>query len=488
MNKKCLKAVLVIMLFFIMLLNNLIVPYNLFKRNSNNGVNNPAQEIKKASVTLWSYMTEGNISVVAISADGQYIAAGSEDKNIYVFDRSSSTPLWNYSTGNLVRSVSISADGQYIVAGSEDKNLYIFDRSSSTPLWDYTNGERVSSVAISADGEYIAAGAYDGNGDADFNIANIEGSYGLGVQTGDWIPSVSISADGQYFAAGSWDHKVYIIERWGNFDWSYTTGGRVNSVAFSADGRYIAAGSSDNMTYLFYNNYPPDPPYNPSPSDEATSVSNSPLLRVNVSDQDGDPMTVRFYDAFDDSPIGVNTSVASGEIASILWSGLSDGTIYSWYVVADDGMETTQSPIWSFKTNTLPNAPINPYPSDGMTGLSTSPLLKVDVIDLDGDSMEVRFYDASTDTLIGTDVDIINGSSASFNWSGLSESTIYSWYTVADDGKNITQSATWTFETEYKDDTPAIPGYLPMVLTSILLISLAGLTLYLRRRIDFNFQ
>jgi len=110
----------------------------------------------------------------------------------------------------------------------------------------------------------------------------------------------------------------------------------------------------------------------------------------------------------------------------------------------------------------------------------------VNVSDQDGDPMTVRFYNASDDSLIGTDLDVINGSSAYIIWSGLSDGTIYSWYAVADDGMNITQSITWTFETEYQDDNASIPSYLTRVLISILLISMAGLLFYFRRKIDFK--
>jgi len=34
--------------------------------------------------------------------------------------------LWKYKTDDLVCSVAISSDGRYIVAGSEDKNIYFF--------------------------------------------------------------------------------------------------------------------------------------------------------------------------------------------------------------------------------------------------------------------------------------------------------------------------------------------------------------------------
>jgi len=63
---------------------------------------------------------------VAISADGEYIAAGSDDHKLYLFDKDSSTPFWSYGTEGTVSSVSISADGKYIAVGSNDDNVYLF--------------------------------------------------------------------------------------------------------------------------------------------------------------------------------------------------------------------------------------------------------------------------------------------------------------------------------------------------------------------------
>ena len=77
----------------------------------------------------WSYDTGDNVYDVAISADGEYIAAGSTgyDNKLYLFDKDSSTPLWSYGAGNIVHSVAISADWEYVVAGSWDKKIYLFE-------------------------------------------------------------------------------------------------------------------------------------------------------------------------------------------------------------------------------------------------------------------------------------------------------------------------------------------------------------------------
>ncbi len=206
-------------------------------------------------------------------------------------------------------------------------------------------------------------------------------------------------------------------------------------------------GSSTNDSITDYVNvYPDFDSASADPSGGTKVGSTSPTLSVDVSDPDGDSMDVSFYDASDDSLIGTDSGVASGGSASVTWSGLDLETSYSWYAVADDGSLTTQSSTWSFNTNYSPNSPSNPSPSDGAVGVSTSPTLSVDVSDPDGDSMDISFYDASDDSLIGTDSGVASGGSASVTWSGLDLETSYSWYAVADDGSLTTQSSTWSFQ------------------------------------------
>jgi hypothetical protein len=62
--------------------------------------------------------------------------------------------------------------------------------------------------------------------------------------------------------------------------------------------------------------------------------------------------------------------------------------------------------------------------------------------------MDVTFYDASDSSVIGTDLGVLSGGTASTTWSGLSYSTTYSWYAIANDGIDSTQSATWSFTTQ----------------------------------------
>jgi hypothetical protein len=73
--------------------------------------------------------------------------------------------------------------------------------------------------------------------------------------------------------------------------------------------------------HVYILNSPPDKPINPQPENNSVNISLNPTLSVFVSDSDGDIMEVSFYDASDDSLIGIDFNVPSGGTASIVWSG-----------------------------------------------------------------------------------------------------------------------------------------------------------------------
>ncbi|ENO12209.1 Ser-Thr-rich glycosyl-phosphatidyl-inositol-anchored membrane family [Thermoplasmatales archaeon SCGC AB-539-C06] len=104
-----------------------------------------------------------------------------------------------------------------------------------------------------------------------------------------------------------------------------------------------------------------------------------------------------------------------------------------------DGITTTAG-------NNPPDLPSVIYPADGgIISNDLNPTLQVRVTDPDGDSMHVSFYNASGDSWIGTDSNVMNGGIASVVWSGLGLDTPYSWYVNVTDGIDITQSNSWSF-------------------------------------------
>lgn len=108
--------------------------------------------------------------------------------------------------------------------------------------------------------------------------------------------------------------------------------------------------------------------------------------------------------------------------------------------------------------NNPPYTPTNPFPPNGTVGIPTNTILSVDVSDPEGDSMNISFYDASDDSLINSTYGVLSGGTAEINWFGLNGNTNYQWYVIINDGKNITQSGTWSFTTENNaPDAPSNP-------------------------------
>ncbi|MGC1132727.1 MAG: PQQ-binding-like beta-propeller repeat protein [Nitrososphaeraceae archaeon] len=103
----------------------------------------------------WKYEIGNSVWSVSINQDG-YVAAGSGDKYVRLFDRKGDL-LWKYEAGDSVESVSINQDG-YVAAGSINGYVYLFDGKGDL-LWKYKTGESVS-ASINQDG-YVAAGSFD---------------------------------------------------------------------------------------------------------------------------------------------------------------------------------------------------------------------------------------------------------------------------------------------------------------------------------------
>lgn len=133
---------------------------------------------------------------------------------------------------------------------------------------------------------------------------------------------------------------------------------------------------------------------------------------------------------------------------------------YEFYSVATDNDANVESaPVFAdaacqyrIGANDAPDAPSSPTPGDYATDVSNSPKLTVVVTDPNADLMDVSFYDAADDSLIGTFKGVAEGGTASALWYGLADHVTYQWYAVADDGIAQTTSPTWTFW------TPSMPG------------------------------
>ncbi|KAH7189691.1 uncharacterized protein B0J16DRAFT_397650 [Fusarium flagelliforme] len=187
------------------------------------------------------------------SADGQYFASGSDDGTVKIWDAAMGTCIQMLEGhGDQVRSVVFSADSQRLASGSADRTVKIWDVVTGAYMQTLEgHGGQVNSVVFSADGQYLASGSDDGT------VKIWDAAMGTCIQTlkghCDQVNSVVFSADSQRLASGSRGGTVKI--------WDIATGACVQTlegygglgrrVAFSADGQYFALGSKDDTVKIW---------------------------------------------------------------------------------------------------------------------------------------------------------------------------------------------------------------------------------------------
>ena len=125
----------------------------------------------------------------------------------------------------------------------------------------------------------------------------------------------------------------------------------------------VLTGSEVDVSFLPVSNEPPDAPINQYPANGSKNIPIPVKLEVLVYDNTSDTVDVYFYDASDDSLIGIDTDVPAlfGGIATVTWTGLNYQTTYSWYAVANDSEFENKSDTWIFTTESSPPPEEPPY-------------------------------------------------------------------------------------------------------------------------------
>lgn len=247
-----------------------------------------------AAPLAWTYRA-GNYSwAVAVSSDGRYAIAGSDDMRIYFFDARSrgGVPLWSYTARGYVRHVAISGNGTYAAAGDTDGNLIFFrSAASGNPIWSRRFDSPIDGLAMSVDGDYLVAGDRQGTIDlfktdpADpanqrYRVpggvlalsisrsrvfaatASRGGVYFFGdtpsrsghawvFQNHTSFPQIAISENASYIVAGASDGYVYLLNRSGQLIDREKLGGSISALSLSGMTSRVVAGSTNGVAFLY---------------------------------------------------------------------------------------------------------------------------------------------------------------------------------------------------------------------------------------------
>jgi len=99
------------------------------------------------------------VTCVCSSQDGNYVASGSNDGEVKVYDIKNNKKIFAYEHDGRVFSVCFSPCGRYVASGSDDKKVKVYDIQSNKEIYSYKYDHFVKCICFSQDGNYVASGA-----------------------------------------------------------------------------------------------------------------------------------------------------------------------------------------------------------------------------------------------------------------------------------------------------------------------------------------
>ena len=121
---------------------------------------NPSPPVSPVDKTLTGH--SGQVYSLAYSPDGRYLASGSSDKTIKIWETATGTELRTLTGHSMtVWSVAYSPDGRYLASGSLDKTIKIWEVATGKVRTLTGHYMTFWSVAYSPDGRYLASGSAD---------------------------------------------------------------------------------------------------------------------------------------------------------------------------------------------------------------------------------------------------------------------------------------------------------------------------------------
>ena len=297
---------------------------------------------------------------VAFSPDSKILASASDDnsvrlwnvENLNVENKNKKIPLLGVlkEITDCVWSVAFSPDGKYLALGSEDHTVKLWDveKGEWGPSLQKKHSGRVYSVAFSPDKgqQYLLA---SGSDDHTINLWK--------AKTGEWIQtledkssssriwSVTFSNDGKILASGHDDGTVKLWKEenqiWKYFKTIPAHTNRVWSVAFDKSDTILASGGDDGTVMLWdvkeENGHDSDEIDEKSKCRVSFSISNETILRAS-GDDDG---SIKLWKKENQKWIPLKTiqadknsvySIAFSHDGKILASGHAKGSVKFWDV------------------------------------------------------------------------------------------------------------------------------------------------------------
>ncbi len=203
-------------------------------------------------ISVWDFpITEDSFRTVALSPDGQILAAGtgqnleSPDQKLRLLDVSTGLLLAeSEKMDSIIWDIVYSPTGSFLAVGLDSGIVQIRGPQDLVQIQQFYFPGAVNSVSISPDGKKLAAGVADNGNGTVYIIDLASGENLLSFWAHPYsVPAMDFSPDGSLLATGAVDRTVNV--------WNSSTGkliqslpqdGQGSAVAFSPDGGLLASG------------------------------------------------------------------------------------------------------------------------------------------------------------------------------------------------------------------------------------------------------
>ena len=205
---------------------------------------------------LWQYHASGNFHDVSLSDDGSFIAGstGCPDRRAYLFIKDSNQPVIKtdpLTRDSPVHRAKISADGAFFAVGSEaDRGaVFLFGKNSTSPVWKFSTkgNSSVRALNFTPDGKHIGAATFGGDAYI-FSQASDQPLAGWKINAS--LGGIDIADDGSFIAAGGTDNQLHILKKDKSGDQEIGFSEFVEEIDISGNGKYVAAGTGGSV-YFF---------------------------------------------------------------------------------------------------------------------------------------------------------------------------------------------------------------------------------------------
>lgn len=198
------------------------------------------------------------VAAMAFSPDERYLATGSWDGVIKVWDTSTATLLWTSPAVDAIMGLAYSPDGRALASGATDGQIRIWDAASGAlrqTISEHTGP--VFCVTWGPNGTILASAGHDGQ----IRLWEVAGDDAVLLKPtprtrldghSSPVRGLTFSSDGRTLASASWDMTVKLWDvKSGTQKESIPIQPRASGLVWSSDGRYLASGELDRAFWVW---------------------------------------------------------------------------------------------------------------------------------------------------------------------------------------------------------------------------------------------